>query len=131
MGWWRDLFGGSARKDEQAAGVVTALRVRVSSDPSLGMARVTGIQQDGRRGMKAWISLDPAGEIRDSFFWHVHDLSVGDVVVIRSSVGFGPHTRRDDVIFIGSERGGPGVLDRIPARTVQRAARHDRRQQAG
>lgn len=50
----------------------------------------------------------------------------GSVVAVSISEGWGPHTRRDDVLFIGS-RGLPGVHATLNAATVRRVQRQHRR----
>lgn len=60
--------------------------------------------------------------MRDAFFWRTQ-VAPGAVVAVKLSEGWGPHTRRDDVLFIGSQDRA-GVHATLDAATVRRAQRH-------
>ena len=63
---------------------------------------ISSIQLGSRRGTKAWILVDDDPTPRDSFFWW-HRLMPGQLLIAAISSGYGPHTRRTDVIYIGRE----------------------------
>ena len=62
----------------------------------------------------------------DAFFWHDVRITVGSLVLVRTSTGWGPHTNRDDVLWIGSknEPAGTGIFAVIPSAAVKRWQRH-------
>lgn len=80
-----------------------------------------------KKGCKARVSIygEPGSTWRDAWFWH-HQVQPGSVVAVAASQGWGSHTRRDDVLFIGSQD-HPGVHASLDAATVRRAQRHHRR----
>lgn len=81
--------------------------------------------QHARQGSKAVVYEygNPAVK-RDAWFWweQVHR---GSVVAVRHSQGWGPHTHRDNVLYIGD---GPtrhsGIHGALDAKTLARARRH-------
>ena len=80
-----------------------------------------------KKGCKARVSIygEPGSTWRDAWFWH-HQVQPGSVVAVVASQGWGSHTRRDDVLFIGS-KDRPGVHASLDVATVRRAQRHHRR----
>lgn len=80
---------------------------------------------------KAYMSIygDSSGIRRDAWFWweQVHK---GSVVAVRPTVGWGPHSGREDVLYIGTEVSHQsGVYGAVDATTLTRANRHIYRQQ--
>lgn len=75
-------------------------------------------------GCKAQVSIygDNGSTMRDAWFWRTQ-VAPGSVVAGTVSEGWGPHTRRSDVLFIGSQD-LPGVYATLDAATVRRAQRH-------
>lgn len=67
------------------------------------------------------------GSMRDARFWRTQ-VAPGSVVAVNVSEGWGPHTRRSDVLFIGAQDRA-GVYATLDAATVRRAQRHDNRPQ--
>jgi hypothetical protein len=106
---------------------------RNATGHGLSMLYIEDVYQHAHRGSKAMVSIygDGAGVSRDAWFWWEH-VRRGSVVAVRLSQGWGPHTRRDDVLYVGN--GGParqsGVHATFGARELVRARRHFRRQQA-
>lgn len=78
-------------------------------------------------GCKAQVSIygDSESTLRDAWFWRTQ-VAPGSVVAVNVSEGWGPHTRRDDVLFIGSQD-RPGVHATLDAATVRRAQRQHHR----
>lgn len=132
MGWLSDLFGGGqARKDEAAAAALVAMRQEAAANPrELGVVHVAEVQRSSAKGTKAWIFDERTGMRRDAFFWHVHNLIAGQIILGRPSEGYGPHTRRSDVVFFGRQDNSfPAVIRMLPPDTGRRADRYFRRQQ--
>jgi hypothetical protein len=66
---------------------------------------VQNVYQHAHRGSKAIVSIyGDAGVSRDAWFWW-EQVQRGSVVAVSLSQGWGPHTGRDDVLYIGN--GGP------------------------
>lgn len=80
-----------------------------------------------KKGCKARVSIygEPGSTWRDAWFWH-HQVQPGSVVAVAASQGWGSHSRRDDVLFIGSQDRA-GVHATLDAATVRRAQRQHRR----
>ncbi|MFE3796485.1 hypothetical protein [Nocardia tengchongensis] len=85
---------------------------------------VDQVYQVSANGTKAFVRLDGTPWARDSWFWHWHGLIPGSVYAVYSSQGWGPHTQRHDVLYIGSDDSGHGVMEVIDARTCAAAHRH-------
>ncbi|MBV0917947.1 hypothetical protein [Mycobacteroides chelonae] len=81
--------------------------------------------QHARQGSKALVYIYGAPAFkRDAWFWW-EQVTKGSIVAVQAAQGWGPHTRRDNVLYIG---GGPshrsGVHAAIDAKTLARARRH-------
>jgi hypothetical protein len=79
---------------------------------------------------QAFIELDRVpGWTRDAFFWWMHSIHPGQMLSVHMSQGWGPHTQRSDVLWIGSEHdlAGTGIGGAVPAADVRRWARHHAR----
>lgn len=83
------------------------------------------------RGSKAHVSLygDPASAVRDSWFWW-HRVQPGSVVAVQGfGQGWGSHTGKDGVLYIGNEHTHQsGVHATFSAQELNRARRHWNRQ---
>lgn len=93
---------------------------------------VQNVYQHAQRGSKAVVSVygAAAGVSRDAWFWW-EQVQRGSVVAVSLSQGWGPHTRRDDVLYIGNgvpERQS-GVYATFGAKDLRRAQRHYQRHQ--
>ena len=97
------------------------------------MLYIQNVYQHAHRGSKAMVSIygDAVGASRDAWFWW-ENVQRGSVVAVGLSEGWGPHTRRDDVLYIGNGDPAPqsGVHATFGARELVRAQRHFRRQSA-
>jgi hypothetical protein len=107
-----------------------ALRYRelldLGSSPGHCAFDINGIQHRGRRGTKAWIS-DADRQDFDSFFWWVHNLQVGEMVIVVWGQGYGQHTGKDGVVYIGQEDPPEhGIAGRLSAHDVQVALEYYR-----
>jgi hypothetical protein len=92
---------------------------------------VQNVYQRAQRGSKAMVSIygDSTGMSRDAWFWweQVHR---GSVVAVSHSQGWGPHTNRDGVLYIGTQapEQQSGVYATFNAKELARAQRHYHRQ---
>jgi hypothetical protein len=97
------------------------------------MLYIQNVYQRAHRGSKAMVSIygDALGASRDAWFWW-ELVQRGSVVAVNLGEGWGPHTRRDDVLYIGNGEPAPqsGVHATFGARELVRAQRHFRRQSA-
>ncbi|NNH72940.1 hypothetical protein HLB23_24285 [Nocardia uniformis] len=75
-----------------------------------------------RQGTKALVRLHNTEYLRDAWFWGLH-VQPQSVVAVQASVGWGPHTNRHDVLYIG-DRYAPGVYAVVAPATVAAARRH-------
>ncbi|CAM5737873.1 hypothetical protein ACM0CU_24130 [Mycobacteroides abscessus subsp. abscessus] len=93
---------------------------------------VHDVYQNGHNGSKAHVSIydDPAKGQRDSWFWW-HHVQAGSVVAVNSfGEGWGPHTGKNGVLYIGDEHTHQsGVQATFAAAELARARRHWSRQQ--
>lgn len=98
---------------------------------ALQMLYIEDVYQHAARGSKAYVSIygDSSGIRRDAWFWWAQ-VRKGSVVAVRPTVGWGPHSGRENVLFIGTESSHQsGVYGAVDARTITRAHRHLNRQQ--
>ncbi|WP_229481855.1 hypothetical protein [Mycolicibacterium mageritense] len=98
----------------------------------LQMLYIEDVYQHASRGSKAYVSIygDTSGIKRDAWFWwtQVHK---GSVVAVRPTIGWGPHSGREDVLYIGTgAKRQSGVYGLVDAKTLTRACRCLSRQQA-
>jgi hypothetical protein len=96
----------------------------------LDLLRIEKVQQYFKgRGSKAWVTkADRSGRARDAWFWWAN-VQEGSVVAVSVTEGWGPHTQRDDVLYIGSEiPKRNGIYATLDAGTVKRAQRYQERQ---
>ena len=90
------------------------------------------VYEDWDRGSKAHVSIygDPSSGIRDSWFWWHHVQPKSVVAVNRIGEGWGAHTGKDGVLYIGDEHAHrSGVQATFAAAELARARRHWSRQQ--
>ncbi|PVA44670.1 hypothetical protein DDJ48_01690 [Mycobacteroides abscessus] len=96
------------------------------------LLHVQSVYKHGNRGSKARVSVygDTTRTNRDSWFWW-HQAQRGSVVAVRGlSQGWGPHTHRDDVLYIGNEFSHQdGIQAVFDARELKRAQQHWSRHQ--
>jgi hypothetical protein len=91
---------------------------------------VQTVYQHAHRGSKALVSIyrDPTSASRDAWFWW-HQVQPGSVVAVHLNQGWGPHTCRDDVLYIGRNTPTPhsGIYATFSTQELTRAQRHFRR----
>jgi hypothetical protein len=104
---------------------VQALRDRAAEEPGLLLLEVDHVYQQARRGTKAIVRHDNFGSYRDAWFWWAR-VQPGQMVLVHATNGWGPHTGRDNVLYVGGERTGAGVLEVVDPRTLAAARRHYR-----
>ncbi|MER6971117.1 hypothetical protein ABT304_08695 [Nocardioides sp. NPDC000445] len=95
----------------------------------LTIVHVVDVYQLAPNGTKAVITVYGDPQARDAWFWWDR-VDVGTTLAVAFSSGYGPHSHRDDVIFVGSKMTGSGVYDRLSSRTLDRAQRHQIRSEA-
>ena len=122
IGWWRRR---QAKRDAQAALQLKELRAWADATPNALLLRVRSVYQHARRGTKAFVKQDHTGQERDAWFWSAR-VHPGEVVAVKASSGWGPHSNRKDVLYVGGEHAGSGVHTVLPAKTVKAALRHFR-----
>lgn len=86
----------------------------------LVLVRVVRIYQSARRGTKCVVE-HRWGRYQDAWFWAVRPRA-GDAYLVRARGSYGPHNDLLDVLYVGSQHTGSGVIYRLP-RSAWRAAR--------
>lgn len=114
------------RRDARAHAILSGMRDYAADLPGCEVVFVGSVYQNARRGTKAVVYLERTGEGRDAWFWWAR-VRAGQMAVVKASTGYGPHTPRDDVLYVGGERTGSGIHWIMSARNVKRARRHDKR----
>lgn len=121
------------RRDADAAAAWVRFH-QTATEHGLRILYVNSVQQRARHGSKAWVCLygDGTGVRRDAWFWW-RDVQQGSVVAVRLSQGWGPHTKREGVLYIGTRESPAqaGVHATFGARELARAQRHFRRTALG
>jgi hypothetical protein len=114
------------RRDARAYAVVGETRDFAARLPGSEVLFVQSVYQEAWRGTKAVVYLERSGQVRDAWFWwdRVHP---GQMALVQASTGYGPHTPREDVLYVGSERTGSGIHRVISKRDVKHARRHYKR----
>jgi hypothetical protein len=115
------------RSDAQAAAQLASLRSVADPHSGVYVVHVRSVYQRGRGGAKAWIVFEGFSELRDSWFWHSPGIAAGQVLAVTPQIGYGPHTRREGVVFIGDKWQGTGIRAALPAHVVKAADRHHER----
>lgn len=95
----------------------------------LTIVHVVDVYQLAHNGTKAVITLHGDTQARDAWFWWDR-VDIGTTLAVAFSSGYGPHTNRAGVIFVGGQATGSGVYDRLSSKTLQRAQRHQIRTEA-
>lgn len=119
------MFGFRRRGDAKAAAEIARFW-DFARNNNLEVLRVEHVYQTGRRGTKAMTSLVRTGERVDTWFWW--DRVVPDrLVAVDVGVGWGSHTHRQNVHYVGREFGGTGIASTARGDQWRRAQRHHRR----
>ncbi|MBF4587965.1 hypothetical protein [Curtobacterium sp. VKM Ac-2887] len=127
--WWLlgasrwDRFRPSVRRQWRIATFDRALQDRA---PDRALVRIIGIRQRARRGTKCVVE-HPFGITQEAWFWWYAPRQ-GDVYLVRCSRGWGPHSGVLDLLYVGSETTGAGVIYRLPRSTWNSARRQQRAQ---
>lgn len=116
---------GRHRRDERAAEAWARFAAE-AADRGLSMITVVHVYQVAHRGTKAIIEICGEPGRRDAWLWWDR-AAAGSTLAVWFRSGYGPHTDRDGVVYIGTNDGRSGVCDRISAKTVAHARRHHRR----
>lgn len=119
------MFG---RRDARAA----AKWVRFAGHAAhygLTIVHVVDVYQLARNGTKAVVTVYGDHQARDAWFWWDR-VEIGTTLAVAFSSGYGPHSHRDGVIFVGGQMTGSGVYDRLSSKTLDRAQRHQIRAEA-
>lgn len=113
------MFG---RRDERAA-IEWARFVDHAAQERLTIVTVRDVYQCAQHGTKAVITLYGEAQVHDAWFWWDR-VTAGATLAVAMSSGYGPHSHREGVIYIGSQTNGSGVYDALSAKTLRRAQRH-------
>jgi hypothetical protein len=94
------------------------------------LVHVQQVYQYAQRGTKAIVRDDASGYVSDAWFWWER-VAPGQAVAVHASRGWGPHTGRNNVLYVGQEGNRiSGVLEILSSGTVARAGRHEALQRA-
>ena len=118
-----------ARRDAEAFARLMGMRDR-AANATTRIVFVQHVYQRAHRGTKAFVVCDDTHEQRDAWFWWFR-AEPGQMAAVRALSGWGPHNRRDDVLYIGGEHTGSGVCELLPAKDVARAKRYYERMRMG
>jgi hypothetical protein len=80
--------------------------------PGIELVHIARITQRARTGTKA-IVRHRDGATQDAWFWNVR-VQHRSILLVRANTGYGPHTRRDHVLYIGTKDTGSGIVATIP-----------------
>lgn len=100
--------------------------LHASDKRGLHLVRVLQVYQVARKGTKCVIE-HARGGTQDAWFWSFRPRR-GSVLIVRSSSGYGLHTNRAHVMYVGSRNTGHGVLECIPASAWRAAIKRTRQQ---
>jgi hypothetical protein len=118
--WLRERRAG---RDAHAYAALSEMRERTTRLPGVEVVFVQYVYQYARRGTKAIVRLDRTGEQRDAWFWWSR-VRPGQMAGVQVSTGWGPHSERDGVLYVGGEHTGSGIHQLMSSRDVNRARRH-------
>ncbi|MDP7703701.1 MULTISPECIES: hypothetical protein [unclassified Mycobacterium] len=99
------MFGWLTQNQRDAAAAQTwAGFYSYATANGLHMLCIEKVYQHAHRGSKAIVFIygENAGARRDAWFWWTQ-VQQGSVVAAYLSEGWGPHTNRDHVLYIGDE----------------------------
>jgi hypothetical protein len=118
--WWYSSKH-QPQRDAAAARVWEEFH-RYATAQHLDVLFIHDVYRRAQTGSKAHVSIynDHSGATRDAWFWRTQ-VRKGSVVAVRLDEGWGPHTQRDDVLFIGNSPHQPAVCAAIGRSTLRRA----------
>lgn len=116
--WFRER---RARRDADAARAVDDARMRARLNRQK-IVTVRRVYQPSRRGTKVWVEDFETGQVGDAWFWHA-SVRAGETLLVSCSGGWGPHHQRN-ILYVGSNYLGSGVLLRFAPSDVRAARRH-------
>ena len=119
------MFG---RRNARAAAKWVRFAEHAAHD-GLTIVHVVDAYQIARNGTKAVITVYGDHRARDAWFWWER-VETGTTLAVTFSSGYGPHSHRDGVIFIGDQAYGSGVHHRLSSKVLARAQRHQIRFEA-
>lgn len=112
-----------AKRAAQAYARVRGLRELTARLPFVEVVFVQDVYQRARRGTKAPVLVERTGQQHDAWFWWSR-VSSGQMAAVQFSEGWGPHTHRDGVLYVGHKETGHGIYELLSAQEVKRASRH-------
>ncbi len=112
-----------AKRAAQAYARLRALRELTARFPFVEVVLVQHVYQRSRRGTKALVLMERTGQQHDAWFWWSR-VSSGQMAAVQFTEGWGPHTQRDGVLYVGHKDTGHGIYELLSAREVKRASRH-------
>jgi hypothetical protein len=125
MGFGEWVKSRRLRKDAAAASALKEMRHSTKVDRGTLVVHIVRVYQIARRGTKAVVEMDSNGRTRDAWFWYAR-VARGQCHLISASSGYGPHTNRDNVLYVGHEDGTHGILQTLSPRQARRALRFER-----
>lgn len=111
------------RRRARAAAALQEMRAAASREPPAYVLEVVSIFHAARRGTKATVRMDGTERIFDAWFWWSR-LKPGQTLLVSASSGFGPHTGRHGVLYVGTESGDRGIHRSLSPNQSKRARRH-------
>lgn len=125
------IFRPQPERDAAAAQSWAAFHHYAATTNGWSLLHVHNVYQRAHRGSKALMSIygDTTSTSRDAWFWW-HHVQPGSVIAVHHNQGWGPHSQRDDVLYIGRNAPTPqsGVYATFSAHELTRAQRHFRHQ---
>lgn len=107
---------------EQAAVDQYRAAMALASTSNYGVLRVLTVYQRAQRGTKVVVRFADAPYTHDAWLWWA-SAHPGDLLVVRWSSGWGEHTHRDGVVYIGSPNGS-GVIHHVSHQVMTLVDQH-------
>lgn len=108
-------------RDRELSQQWDALQELWERTPGAELVEVIEVYQRARRGTKAIVRCLDTGREQDAWF-QAKLPAPGDLMVVRASVGWGPHNRNPDVLYVEPSN----ILEYLPPETLQAVVRHER-----
>ena len=107
--WW--VFGGDRRTAQLQA--IYRDAAQRAQEPGIELVRVVRVTHKARLGTKAIVRHRDGGT-QDAWVWGLPHVRRGGALLVRARTGYGPHTYRDHVLYIGTRNAGGGIIGSIP-----------------